>query len=313
MEKVPLEQLNELIIKALKASQDGVGVYDQNDIMVFCNDTVARIMGYEASQAIGRSFEENLRHSWETGSGVIADDGDVDGMIRRAKQSMKTQGFSTFESDTVSGEWNQVSRVKTEDGCTFMYSTNITKLKSTENSLRDALRYVKKLAATDSLTGISNRRHFMELAGKEFNRSKRYGHELSILALDIDHFKSINDNYGHQAGDKVLETICECCQAQLRPSDIFGRLGGEEFSILLPETDQALASVMAQRILESVASLTVDYEGTSITFTTSVGVAQLQDDCAELEALMQFSDQALYKAKHNGRNRLEVYEIDPNN
>ncbi len=307
MEKLPSHQLNELIIKALQASNDGVGVYDQNDIMVFCNDTVAHIMGYEGSEAIGRSFEENLRHSWLTGAGVIADGGDVDGMVQRAKESMKTQGFSTFESDTISGEWNQVSRLKTEDGCTFMYSTDITKLKSTENSLRDALRYVKKLAATDSLTGISNRRHFMELANKEFNRSKRYGHALSILALDIDHFKLINDNYGHQAGDKVLEAICDCCQTQLRPSDIFGRLGGEEFSILLPESNQNLASVTAQKILDSVASLKVEYEGKVITFTTSVGIAELNRDCADLETLMQFSDQALYNAKGNGRNRLEVH------
>ena len=307
MEKLPLEQLNERIIKALEASQDGVGVYDQNDIMVFCNDTVGRILGYEASEAIGRSFEENLRHSWATGAGVIADDGDVDGMVRRAMESMKTQGFSTFESERHHGEWTQVSRVRTEDGCTFMYSTDITKLKNTEKSLREALRYVKKLAATDSLTGISNRRHFMEQANKEFNRSKRYGHALSILALDIDHFKSINDNYGHQGGDKVLEAISECCQAQLRASDIFGRLGGEEFSILLPETNQALASVMAQKILEAVAALRVEYEDKSIAFTTSIGVAEFSHSGATLEALMQFSDQALYEAKHNGRNRLEVY------
>jgi diguanylate cyclase (GGDEF)-like protein/PAS domain S-box-containing protein len=308
MEKLPPDQLNELIIKALKASQDGVGVYDQNDIMLFCNDTVARIMGYEGREAIGRSFEENLRHSWATGSGVIADDGDVDGMVRRAKESMKTQGFSTFESDTVTGEWNQVSRLKTEAGHTFMYSTDITQLKNTEKALKDALRYVKKLAATDALTGISNRRHFMDLANKEFNRSKRYGHPLSILALDIDHFKSINDNYGHQAGDKVLESISACCQSLLCATDVFGRLGGEEFSILLPEANTQSAQEMAQRVLDSVANLSVEYEGKIITFTTSIGISEVNDDCKSLEALMQHSDQALYQAKHNGRNRMELHK-----
>lgn len=308
MEKLPPDQLNELIIKALQASQDGVGVYDQNDIMLFCNDTVTRIMGYEGREAIGRSFEENLRHSWATGSGVIADDGDVDGMVRRAKESMKTQGFSTFESDTVTGEWNQVSRLKTEAGHTFMYSTDITQLKNTEKALKDALRYVKKLAATDALTGISNRRHFMDLANKEFNRSKRYGHPLSILALDIDHFKSINDNYGHQAGDKVLESISACCQSLLSATDVFGRLGGEEFSILLPEANTQSAQEMAQRVLDSVANLSVEYEGKLITFTTSIGISEVSDDSKSLEALMQHSDQALYQAKHNGRNRMEVYK-----
>ena len=307
MEKLVPNQMNELIIRALQASHDGVGVYDQNDIMVFCNDTVARILGFNSKEAIGRSFEENLRHSWATGSGVIADDGDVEGMVLRAKESMKTKGFSTFESNTISGEWNQVSRLKIQNGCTFMYSTDITKLKSTEYALREALRYVKKLAATDPLTGINNRRNFLELANLEIERRQRHRYALSILALDIDHFKSINDNFGHQAGDKVLEAICLCCKGLLRTNDVFGRLGGEEFSIMLPDTDQSAACEVAQRILKAVANLKVQYEKQVITFTTSIGVAELSDDGQTLEELMQCSDEALYSAKHNGRNCLEVY------
>ena len=300
-------QINELIVQALQASCDGFGVYDQNDIMVFCNKTVSQIMGYEGVEAIGRTFEENLRHSYATGAGVKADDDDVEGMIKRAKESMKIKGFSTFESDTVSGKWNQVSRLKTTEGYTFLYSTDITKLKSTENSLRDALRYVKKLAETDSLTGISNRRHFMESGRVEFERSTRYGHALAVLSLDIDHFKSVNDTYGHQAGDRVLEAICRCCQKVLRNSDIFGRLGGEEFSILLPEADEKGACETAQRVLKAVSELKVEYEEKVITFTTSIGIAQISKNCEDLEMLMKQADEALYQAKHNGRNRLEVW------
>ncbi len=300
-------QINDLIIQALQASCDGFGVYDQNDVMVFCNKAVSQIMGYDGSEALGRTFEENLRHSYATGSGVKADDDDVEGMVKRAKESMKTKGFSTFESDTVGGKWNQVSRLKTSEGYTFLYSTDITKLKSTENSLRDALRYVKKLAETDSLTGISNRRHFMESGRVEFERSTRYGHALAVLSLDIDHFKSVNDTYGHQAGDRVLEAICRCCQKVLRNSDIFGRLGGEEFSILLPEADEKGACETAQRVLKAVSELKVEYEEKVITFTTSIGVAQISKNCEDLEMLMKQADEALYQAKHNGRNRLEIW------
>ncbi len=300
-------QINDLIIQALQASCDGFGVYDQNDVMVFCNKTVSQIMGYDGSEAIGRTFEENLRHSYATGAGVKADDDDVDGMVKRAKESMKTKGFSTFESDTVNGKWNQVSRLKTNEGYTFLYSTDITKLKSTENSLRDALRFVKKLAETDSLTGISNRRHFMESGRVEFERSNRYGHALAVLSLDIDHFKSVNDTYGHQAGDRVLEAICICCQKVLRTSDIFGRLGGEEFSILLPEADEKGACETAQRVLKAVSELEVAYEEHVITFTTSIGVAQISASCEDLETLMKHADEALYQAKHNGRNRFEIW------
>jgi diguanylate cyclase (GGDEF)-like protein/PAS domain S-box-containing protein len=300
-------RLNEIIVQALQASGDGFGVYDQDDVMIFCNKPVSKLLGYKGNEALGRTFEENLRQSYAIGAGVKADDNDLEGMIKRAKESMKKKGFSSFESDAANGEWNQVTRFKTKDGYTFMYSTDITKLKSTENSLRDALRFVKKLAETDSLTGISNRRHFIESAKVEFERSKRYGHPLSILALDIDHFKSVNDTYGHLAGDKVLEAICQSCLAVLRNSDIFGRLGGEEFSILLPEADEKGAIETARKILKSVDELNVRYEGQVITFTTSIGISKMEDNCQDLEMFMKQSDKALYQAKHNGRNRFEVW------
>ncbi len=146
----------------------------------------------------------------------------------------------------------------------------------------------------------------MELAEVEFDRSKRYGHELSLLALDIDHFKNINDTYGHQAGDKVLESISQCCNELIRNSDIFGRLGGEEFSILLPETDLNSAKQTAQRVLDSVSNLKVNYDNQVIQFTTSIGIAQVTKQCVSLEQLMKESDDALYKAKNAGRNRFEI-------
>ncbi len=299
--------VNQLIIEALLASKDGVGVFNQDDLLIFCNEPLAKDFGFTVDEVIGKSFEEMMRLSYLSGAGVHVENDDLEGLIERAKQSRLKLGYTSFESDRANGDWTLVSRLRTEDGHIFLYTQDITELKKTEASLRETLNHVKNLAATDSLTGISNRRHFMESSVIEFDRSKRHGHPLTILALDIDHFKSINDTFGHQAGDEVLRSICTCCQSLLRASDIFGRLGGEEFSILLPDTDKESASIMAQRILDNISALKVKYEEGIISFTTSIGISQLTDECQNMEALMKNSDEALYKAKNNGRNRMEIY------
>lgn len=299
-------KVTRLIIEALKASQDGFGVFDQDDLLIFCNEELANNFGLNAHQALGKSFEDMLRISYASGTGVIADD-DVDSMVKRAKASRLQQGFVSFESARAQGSWLKVSRLKTKNDYIYIYSTDITQLKKTESALREALLHVENLAATDSLTGISNRRHFIETGTIEFERSKRYQHSLSVLMLDIDHFKSINDTFGHQAGDQVLKAITECCSTLLRSSDSFGRLGGEEFSILLPDTDIEAAGTTAQRVLNAVAALKVNYDSQVIRFTTSIGVAQMSMQCKNLEELMNQSDEALYQAKHSGRNRMERY------
>jgi len=299
-------QITNMIIESLQASNDGVGVFNQDDVLVFCNTPMATAFGFASGDALGLTFEQMLRISAASDNGVKADHGDVDAMVERALAARLKRGFSSFDSDHTNGNWTHVSRLRTDNDYVFVYTSDITTLKKTESELKDALRYMQKLAATDSLTGLSNRRHFLDAAQAEFSRSKRYEHNLSILALDIDHFKNVNDTYGHQAGDKVLEAISQCCSDLLRTGDIFGRLGGEEFSILLPNADSESAKVTAQRVLDAVAALEVNYEDQVIHFTTSIGIAQVQH-CEDLPELMKHSDEALYQAKHNGRNRYEVW------
>jgi len=300
-------QITDMIIESLQASNDGVGVFNQDDVLVFCNAPMASTFGFTSDNALGLTFEQMLRISAASSTGVKADHGDVDAMVKRALVARKKKGFSSFDSDHTNGNWTHVSRLRTDNDYVFIYTSDITTLKKTESELKDALRYMQKLAATDSLTGLSNRRHFLDAAEAEFSRSNRYEHNLSILALDIDHFKNVNDTYGHQAGDKVLEAISQCCSDLLRTGDIFGRLGGEEFSILLPNADRESAKVTAQRVLEAVAALAVDYDDKVIHFTTSIGIAQVSQDSSDLQELMKQSDEALYQAKHNGRNRYEVW------
>jgi diguanylate cyclase (GGDEF)-like protein len=163
---------------------------------------------------------------------------------------------------------------------------------------------LEQQANTDFLTGCASRRHFLENAGHEVLRIRRYGGELSMLALDLDNFKTVNDQYGHQSGDLVLKKLAEVCRGMLRDVDLVGRLGGEEFAILLPETGGQLAFEVARRLCQAVATAEVPLSvHNSIHFTTSIGVASLLESDVGIETILNRADQALYKAKHEGRNR----------
>jgi len=162
-----------------------------------------------------------------------------------------------------------------------------------------------ELATTDSLTGLHNRRYFMDTATQEFERARRYQIPLSLLMIDADRFKSINDRFGHHIGDEVLKALAMIGQRQLRETDLFARLGGEEFAILLPQTDLADARVVAERLRQTIAEHTVDTEQGLLNFTVSLGLSSLNPVTADLDDLLRQADVALYQAKQNGRNRVE--------
>jgi len=164
---------------------------------------------------------------------------------------------------------------------------------------------VQQLASTDSLTGLHNRRHFMELAKREFGRARRYQRPLATIMLDIDHFKQVNDTYGHAVGDQVLQIVAERCQKTVREIDILGRYGGEEFVVLLLETGLDGARIMAERLRTAITSKPVHAgEGLELNVTASLGVAQRDENTTSLEILIARADQAMYIAKHKGRNRV---------
>lgn len=162
---------------------------------------------------------------------------------------------------------------------------------------------LKELATTDPLTGILNRRAFMERAEALTESARRYGHPLAALMIDIDHFKTFNDRFGHEAGDAVLRAVTEAVAGCLRKVDVFGRLGGEEFAVLMPETDAAGAAAVAERIRSAVETETVTWHGTRLTATVSIGVAQRREG---IDGLLHEADSALYGAKDAGRNRVAV-------
>ena len=166
---------------------------------------------------------------------------------------------------------------------------------------------LKFQAQNDYLTGLSNRRRFMELAEQELVRTTRYRKQLSIFMVDIDYFKKVNDTYGHKTGDVVLQQLSETLRSTLREIDVIGRLGGEEFAVLLPETALSEAAEVAERLRERVAEQEIVLEtGMPLHFTVSIGVACLQQKNSNIDMLLNLADEALYKAKEGGRNRVFV-------
>jgi diguanylate cyclase (GGDEF)-like protein len=167
---------------------------------------------------------------------------------------------------------------------------------------------IERLAMTDSLTGVYNRRTLFELGEKELSRSRRTGSSLSLIILDLDHFKRINDKYGHLGGDAILLRFVEVVRGCLRQSDVLTRYGGEEFCILLPDVGVAGAKVVAERIRSTIEASTFFVGAVPLTVTASVGVAALPTGSAAitLSSLVQRADQALYIAKRDGRNRVSV-------
>jgi diguanylate cyclase (GGDEF)-like protein len=165
-------------------------------------------------------------------------------------------------------------------------------------------------AYTDSLTSLSTRRHFFELAERELGRSRRYGSPLSVIMFDFDHFKQINDRYGHATGDQVLSDAARLLRDQLREVDVVGRYGGDEFVILLPETRLPTARVVAERLRRSIAR--ADFrvngdDGAQVKLTASLGVAQYTEDCEDIDALLDRADQALYRSKQAGNDQVMAW------
>jgi len=180
-----------------------------------------------------------------------------------------------------------------------------------ERSLRYALKLgetleaLRLLATRDQLTGMLNRREFDRIMTEEAERAQRFGHALSLVMVDIDHFKSVNDTHGHPAGDFVLKEVAKILSGQLRTVDRLARYGGEEFALVLVQTDRAAATDVARRVVAAVAAQSIVVEGgPTLKLTVSAGLATLPQDVSRIELLVGAADRSLYAAKKAGRNRV---------
>ncbi len=187
---------------------------------------------------------------------------------------------------------------------TFARQQQFLREKRANEKLKVAIARANKLATTDELTGLWNRRYFMDALDSELERANRYGHIFSVLTLDIDDFKRVNDTLGHAAGDEVLQHMAVIFKNHLRQPDIPARMGGEEFSLFLSHTRLAEAATLAERLRLTIERTPAIYEEKKIFYTASIGVTAHNENAASKDKLLLLADKALYRAKAAGRNRV---------
>ncbi|WP_420555021.1 diguanylate cyclase [Neptuniibacter marinus] len=185
---------------------------------------------------------------------------------------------------------------------------DVTDTATGQIALEDANKKLKKLSREDRLTGLYNRGYWEECLNQEYARYSRTESVSSLVMFDIDHFKKVNDTYGHQAGDEVIRVISQALQGQARKTDIAGRYGGEEFGAILTGTDGINAMIFAERLRENVESLTVQYGEHLINCSISLGVSELNLEVQSATAWLEQADKALYKSKQNGRNKVTLFD-----
>lgn len=219
------------------------------------------------------------------------------------------QAFEVGAADYITKPFNileLLARVKTH----LELKQARDQLRKTVEELQKTQAELEKIATTDPLTGIFNRRHLLMIGENEFQRANRYQRPFSILMLDIDRFKSINDNYGHDIGDEALKILSTTVLGCLRKVDCFGRFGGEEFVAILPETKARDAESLANRIRSAIAQISIPILNSTVRMTVSIGVATYRLEDETLNFVLKRADTALYQAKHQGRDRVIVHAED---
>lgn len=290
-------------------AQDAILTTDENLNITLFNRAAENLFGYDADDILGRPLSllipERFRPDHEVHiAGFAASTVQAQVMTNRREVQGLTAGGREFPAEV------SIAKLHHARGLLFTAVVrDVSERKRVESELR-------RMATTDSLTGLNNRRRIMELAEVEMARLRRYGRPVSVLMLDIDRFKAINDTHGHAVGDRALVRLAEICRAELRDTDHIGRLGGEEFAIILPETPLASATEVAERLrhrlaMADIAAQPGGHSGETLRMTVSIGVAMCGDEDASFERALGRADRALYEAKSLGRNRVVVSDGYP--
>ena len=296
----------QLLAKSLLLTKDGVGIFDKNDKLIFCNDAMGELFGVSASKALGESFRQLCLRCFNGNTGLNIESSSFDNWMSYAQAKRRSSDFRSFETDTQGGKWYLVTEQVVDQDYLYVHFTDITEKKANETALQTMSDKLTKIVDRDHLTEVYNRRYFYKKGHAEFNRSRRLNQALSVLILDLDRFKDINDNYGHAAGDMVLKAFSNAIVPLLREYDTFARIGGEEFALLLPATNSNEAQLISERIRTTIAKLTIPFESQQLKVTTSIGVTGCSSELKTFDEMMHLADTSLYRAKSQGRNQTIV-------
>jgi diguanylate cyclase (GGDEF)-like protein len=294
-----LHQAAEAELKdAMEALPDGFVLYDKNDRLVHCNRRYREIYKESGDLRVpGVKFSDLIRQGVYAGQYSDAIGNEEEWIAQRIHEHQNPG--KPIEQQLPGDRWLRIQERRTNTGGLVGFRIDVTELKRQEREL-------SRLAWTDSLTGALNRHRFLELAEAELSHSQRHFRNVSLLMLDLDNFKTINDCHGHAAGDHVLRSTCKSWQSQLRGRDLIGRLGGEEFCVLLPETRGSDALVVAERLRKATEQQKLSFDDEAIAVSVSIGAAVYENIADTITSVIKRADQSLYKAKSSGRNRVEA-------
>ena len=294
-------RIADMCSRIVSHADDGIVAIDKNQKIILFNEGAERIFGYQPEEVLGEHLNVLIPERFHLQHELHVEEFGMGQVEQRTMGERLRQVYGRRKSGD---EFlTSTSIIKVSTGSAQYYAAIIRDISENKRTEEELLR----LAATDPLTGAFNRREFTALAEREAIRAHRYNRPLAIMMFDLDHFKRLNDTYGHAAGDKALQRFTTICCNALRTVDIFGRWGGEEFVAILPETDADGASVIAERLRKTMADNSFEFNSHKINFTVSIGVAQYRDNETSLEGPLSRADQAVYDAKKAGRNRIAVY------
>lgn len=303
------QQHSRRLANCLENTDEAVLMTDPEGLIVWANHAFGRITGFAPEEFLGRKPGDFLQ-------GPETDPATVRFMNERLSR------FEAFATEVLNYHrdgytyWVRVSCHPEfdENGKPLGFSAiqnEITEEKRLRLDLREQIEsgkilqeQLRHLASHDELSGMPNRRYFMTQADIEIQRCRRHHHDLCVILADLDHFKRVNDLYGHAAGDTVIQSFASLCESTLRSHDLGARVGGEEFAILLPETDLEGGQVLAERLRRALASTTIPANGEALAVTVSIGVTTAAPEDAGIGAMLARADRALYRAKAGGRNRI---------
>ena len=289
--KVRAEEIDPVDLALLvEGSATGMILFDGTGLAVYANDTARTWVPIEAGARI-------------TDLCICAlTDADLCEVVRRGDTIQIETGIEGSDSPMQVLAIGRPLGLETVNGAYLLEISNISAISRREISLR-------RLVLRDTLTGVASRRHFFDLGEQALADSRETRTELTVGMLDIDHFKQVNDLYGHTTGDLVLSVVAACCSAQLRRNDVIGRLGGDEFGLIMPATSLTTARVVADRLRHKVAEAMQDEPDCKIKVTVSIGLTEAAPGDNSFDSLLVRADNALYQAKRAGRNRTEERAI----
>ncbi|MEQ8482131.1 MAG: diguanylate cyclase [Hoeflea sp.] len=276
-----------------------VAVFDPEDRLRFANEAFRAVFFVGPDES--PTWEEIFRRNHAAGRGPVIKANSIDAWIASVSSRRGKTRQRSFESDIIGGKWLWVTETVQNDGWMLLFASDITEISSTDRELRIDRDIALKAAQTDELTGISNRRHIFELLHQACqDKNTQQDAHICACLMDIDHFKSINDTWGHQAGDAVLEKLARSVRSGIRLKDGFGRVGGEEFLLILKDCSIKSAQKQVSRLMDRIGNISLMEGCPEMTLTMSAGLTDIRAGDTT-ETIYSRCDKALYEAKAKGR------------